>query len=77
MKTIQANLHEAKTNLSRLVANALAGDEVIIAKAGVPKVKLVPLPPPGTGKLGVLKGQFVVPDSFFEPMTEEELGEWE
>ena len=77
MKTIQANLHEAKTNLSRLVASALAGDEVLIAKAGVPKVKLVPLPPPEGRKLGVLKGQYVVPDSFFEPLSEDELSDWE
>ena len=77
MKMIQANLHEAKTNLSRLVAKAMAGDEVVIAKAGKPLVKLTPIPPAGLRKPGALAGQFTVPDSFFEPVSEEELAEWE
>ena len=37
------NIYEAKTNLSELVERAVAGEEIIIAKAGVPKVRLVPV----------------------------------
>ena len=77
MKTIQANLHEAKTNLSKLVARALEGDEVVIAKAGKPLVKLIPIPPPLPRKPGALAGQYTLPDTFFDPMTDDELAEWE
>jgi len=77
MKTIQANMHEAKTGLSRLVALAQAGEEVIIAKAGVPVVKLTPLPRTAKRTLGALRGEAVIPDAAFTPMTEEELREWE
>lgn len=77
MSTVQANLHEAKTNLSKLVAKALDGDEVVIAKAGHPLVKLVPLVPHKKRKPGQLKGKYVIPDDFFEPLTEKELADWE
>lgn len=59
------NIYEAKTNLSQLVAQALAGNEVIIAKAGKPVVKLVPyeaLKKPRT--FGKFKGQISVSDDF-------------
>jgi len=41
--TVKANIHDAKTNLSRLIEQALAGEDVVIAKAGKPLVKLVPV----------------------------------
>ncbi|MGQ0663312.1 MAG: type II toxin-antitoxin system Phd/YefM family antitoxin [Pseudomonadota bacterium] len=44
------NVHEAKTNLSRLVAGALAGEEVVLAKGGRPLVRLVPVEPRVPGK---------------------------
>lgn len=60
------NIHEAKTNLSRLIEDAVKGEEFIIAKAGKPLVKVVPLgaieKPPR--RLGTLAGQFLVPDDF-------------
>ncbi len=59
------NIHEAKTNLSKLIEETVKGEEVIIAKAGKPVVKLVPhkerLKP---RKLGLWKGKVVVPDNF-------------
>ncbi len=59
------NIHEAKTNLSRLIDSALLGNDVIIAKAGKPVAKLVyykeKLKP---RKLGLLKGKIFVPDNF-------------
>jgi prevent-host-death family protein len=61
------NIHEAKTQLSRLVNQAANGKSFIIAKAGKPLVKVTPLDTP-TGKqvrrLGFLAGQFSVPDDF-------------
>jgi prevent-host-death family protein len=55
------NIHEAKTQLSRLVEQASKGREFIIAKAGRPMVRVVPLEPPGAERtLGFLAGQGVV-----------------
>ena len=72
------NVHEAKTHLSRLVDLAAAGQEVIIAKAGKPMARLVPLnPKPQPKKLGQLKGQISVPDDFNAPLGENELAAFE
>lgn len=61
------NIHHAKTQLSRLVEEAAQGKSFVIAKAGKPMVKVMPLDSP-TGKqvrrLGFLAGQFSVPDDF-------------
>jgi prevent-host-death family protein len=63
MQTI--NIHEAKTHLSRLVEEVAAGEEIIIAKAGKPMARLVPLRVmPKRGQLGVFKGQLNIPDNF-------------
>jgi prevent-host-death family protein len=61
------NIHEAKTHLSRLVERAARGEPFIIAKAGRPLVKVVPLTarePKKAKRLGFLKGAFKVPDDF-------------
>ena len=61
------NIHEAKTHLSRLVDEAAAGQPFIIAKAGKPLVKVVPLPAADKGapkRLGFLTGEIIVPDDF-------------
>ena len=72
------NIHEAKTHLSRLLARVAAGEEIIIARAGKPTAKLVPLAPiKKTRGLGLLKGEFTLPESFFEPLPEDELAAWE
>jgi prevent-host-death family protein len=63
------NIHEAKTHLSRLVEQAAAGKEIIIAKAGKPIARLVPLElPVRAKKLGLLKGKIKVPDNFNAPL---------
>lgn len=57
LAAMQANLHDAKTHLSRYVDQALAGEEVVIARAGKPLVRLMPVvtdPPPR--RLGSLAG---------------------
>lgn len=61
------NIHQAKTNLSKLVERAAKGEPFVIAKAGKPMVKVVPLdaPAPAEAKrLGFLSGQIRVPDDF-------------
>jgi prevent-host-death family protein len=58
---VQVNLHDAKTHLSRYVDQALEGEEVVIARAGRPLVKLVPLEPQQRHRrLGFLKGKAVI-----------------
>ena len=65
MRTV--NIHEAKTHLSRLVEQAAKGEPFVIAKAGKPLVKVVPLEAPDAGRikrLGFMAGQVAVPDDF-------------
>jgi prevent-host-death family protein len=70
-KTI-INIHEAKTHLSRIVEDVAAGSEVIIAKAGRPVARLVPLErAENTKALGLLRGRFNVPDDFDDPLPPE------
>ncbi len=64
------NVHQAKTHLSRLVEEAAAGAEIVIAKNGVPRAKLVPLDAPRTIKFGVLKGKIRYPEDFDAPLPE-------
>jgi prevent-host-death family protein len=71
-------VHEAKTQLSKLIAAALAGEEVVIARGNEPVVRLIPLAPPaGRRQFGRYKGMFELTDAFFEPLPEEELALWE
>ena len=61
------NIHEAKTQMSRLIEQAVKGDSFIIAKAGKPLVKVVRLDAPSAGqirRLGFMAGQITVPDDF-------------
>lgn len=69
------NLHEAKTHLSELVGAAAAGEEIVIARAGKPLARLVPLEKAEPRRPGLAKGR--VTDAFFEPLPEEELASWE
>ena len=69
------NMHEAKTHLSRLAREAHEGQETIIARAGKPCARLVPLESTSTVPMGFLEG--AVPDSFFDPLPESELSAWE
>jgi prevent-host-death family protein len=73
-----ATIHQAKTNLSRLIARAERGEEVVIARGKQPVVRLVPVKPPANKrKLGIFKGEFELAPSFFEPLSPEELAGWE
>ena len=72
------NVHEAKTQLSRLLERVHAGDEIVIATAGKPGARLMPLEPPPERVLGRYRGRDGnVPDSVFEPLTGAELAAWE
>ena len=63
------NVHEAKTHLSQLLERAAEGYEVIIARAGTPIVRLVPITQPDAARpLGTERGRIVVPDDFDAPL---------
>ncbi|MDE0051312.1 MAG: type II toxin-antitoxin system prevent-host-death family antitoxin [Rhodospirillales bacterium] len=71
------NVHEAKTQLSRLLAQAEAGEEVVIARRGEPVARLVACKPRKKRRPDRLKGKIVITDEFFDPLPEEELKLWE
>jgi prevent-host-death family protein len=71
MTTTIINIHEAKTHLSRIVEEVAAGKEVIIAKAGKPMARLVPMQEKATKKrLGLLKGKIKISADFNKPLPE-------
>ena len=77
MSTV-VNVHEAKTHLSRILDEVAAGTEVIIAKAGKPVARIVPLESHARPKkFGLLRGKFDVPDDFNAPLPEAALAEFE
>ncbi len=69
MKTV--NIHEAKTHLSRLLEGVGQGESFIIAKAGKPVAKVVPIFEKPPQRIGFLEGQFKVPDDFDTMFAEE------
>jgi prevent-host-death family protein len=72
------NLYEAKTKLSQLVERAAAGEEIIIAKAGRPLARLVPLAKRTTPRpLGLLAGQVTIGDDFDDPLPDEIMRHFE
>jgi prevent-host-death family protein len=74
---MQVNMHEAKTQLSRLVEAACRGEEVIVSRDGVPVVKLVPVQRPrGPRVLGQARGQVHLSPDFDTPMGERELDDF-
>ena len=75
---VEANVHEAKTHLSRLLDQAMAGEDVVIMRSGRRLVRLVPVDQaPLRRELGTAKGEFVVPDDFDAPLSDEILAEFE
>lgn len=72
MQTV--NIHEAKTHLSRLIEGVVAGESFIIAKAGKPLAKVIPLDAPNESEMkrvGFLEGQLSVPDDFDQMGSED------
>ena len=71
------SIHAAKTHLSRLVARACAGDEVIISRGKKPVAKLVPITAePPARRFGAMRGRARVTRAFFEPLPPAELQAW-
>lgn len=71
-------IHDAKTNLSKLIARVEAGEEIVIARGKTPVARLTPVrAPPATRRFGALKGIISVGPEFFEPLSEADIAEWE
>lgn len=68
------NIHEAKTHFSKLLARVNNGEEIIIAKAGQPCARLVPITSSKERQPGIAKG--AVTKAFFEPLADDELDAW-
>lgn len=78
MKTSIVPVHQAKTNLSRLLQKAAKGEEVIIARGKLPVARLIPIDKrDGSRKPGSLKGTLLVSPAFFEPLPDQEQAHWE
>ena len=71
------NVHQAKTQLSRLLARVENGEEVVIARNGTPVARLISVTKHGKPRFGSWKDRITVDDSFLEPLPEEELAAWE
>ena len=73
METV--NIHQAKTNLSRLLSRVELGEEIVISNRGLPIVKLVPFRTSldRRSSLGQDRGKFVLPDDFNAPLPEDIL----
>ena len=68
------NVHQAKTQLSHLLKRAHEGEKIVLAKAGKPYARLVPLEEAPPRVPGIVDGR--VDDAFFEPLPESELKAW-
>ena len=71
------NVHQAKTQLSRLLARVEAGEDVVIARRGEPVARLVGCKPRSKRQPDVLKGKVTIPESFLDPLPEAEMAAWE
>lgn len=74
---IQVNIHEAKSRLSQLIAEAEGGEEVVISRSGKPAVRLVPVKSPGGIRFGALEGKVKIPEEFYEPLPDDILAAFE
>ena len=75
--TITVNIHDAKTQFSRLLKRVAAGQEVVIARAGEPVARLIPFRQPGTRPLGMDAGRVVIAADFDAPLPEAILADFE
>lgn len=71
------NIHEAKSQLSRLIEAVVSGDEVVIAKAGTPVVRLVPIDKKPKLRFGLMKGRIKITDDFNAPLPDDVLATFE
>ena len=72
-----ATIHQAKTNLSRLIEQAERGEEVLIARGKKVVAKIVPIAnSPKKRRLDLLRGKIKLTSKFFEPLPDDELDAW-
>jgi prevent-host-death family protein len=76
---IRLNVHEAKTHLSKYLARIEAGESIVLCKRNVPIAEIRPYSPTRSEPrpIGMMKGEFTLPPSFFEPLPEEILAAFE
>ncbi len=75
---IKVSIHEAKTHLSRLLHQVMSGEEIIIAKSGVPVARIIPIEQKKKKRqAGSAKGKFVIPETFYDALPEETLAAFE
>jgi antitoxin (DNA-binding transcriptional repressor) of toxin-antitoxin stability system len=76
---IKLNIHEAKTHLSRVLAQLDEHEVIVLCNRNVPVAEIRPLPKHGKQprKIGFMKGQLSVPQSFFEPLSNEILDDFD
>ena len=71
---VEINIHEAKTHLSRLIERALSGEAVVIAKSGIPLVRLVRIEK-DLPELGSARGAFILNESWNSALSDQEIEE--
>ena len=74
---IVVNIHDAKTQFSRLLKRVAAGQEVVIARAGEPVARLIPFRQPATRDLGMDAGRVIIAADFDAPLPESILADFE
>ncbi|MCC7211657.1 MAG: type II toxin-antitoxin system Phd/YefM family antitoxin [Candidatus Brocadia sp.] len=75
---IKINIHEAKTHFSQILNRVSSGEDVVIAKAGKPIARIVPIKGEGKKrKPGSAKGRVMIEDSFFEPLPDTIINDFE
>lgn len=75
---VSVNIHDAKTNLSRLIEQVLAGEEIIISKAGKPVARLIPyFRPAERRKPGLMKGMIRIKSNFDQPLPDDLQQFWD
>lgn len=76
-KSTEVNIHEAKTHLSKLLRKVAAGEEIVIARAGKPVARLVPVEMQPRRVFGIDRGRFEVPEDFNAALPEDVLWDFE
>jgi prevent-host-death family protein len=74
---MEVNIHEAKTHFSKLLRRVVAGEEIIISRAGQPVAKIVPISGRARRRFGIDRGVFEVPDDFDAPLPADVLDDFE
>ena len=74
---VVVNVHQAKTRLSRLLAQVESGEDVVIARRVGPVARLLGCKHRNKRQADLLKGKLSVPDRFFDPLPEDELAAWD